>query len=1000
MSFEMPGSASGSGPGPYGRTDVAEPPGRSRALAPTLLVLGGLVLLFIVFVGIYSDWLWFDSVDKTSVFTTTLTTQIGLFVVFGAVMGAVIGINAAIAFRSRPTFARMTPEQVSLQRYRASLEPYRLILAAGGCAFLGLMTGLSAAAEWPTYQMWREGGDFGQTDPVFGVDIGFFVFQVPWLRFLLGFLFALLLLSLVTAVAVHYLYGGLRVQGSDRGISPAAQTHLGILAGVLLIVKAGSYWLDRFELATASQSLVQGSGFTGMKYVDANAILPGKTILMFASLIVAILLFIGATRRRWALPLIGLALLVLSSIVIGWLYPAIVQTFQVSPTEEVRERPYIQNNITATRTSYGLDGSEVQDYPGKLVAPDAVLKTDKGTLKNIRLLDPAIISPTFRQLQQIRGYYAFPDALNIDRYPLTSGTPQGAVVSVRELNQAGIPDGQRNWTNDKTVYTHGFGFVSAYDNTILKDGKPDFFERDVPPVGRLDIEQPRVYFGEMSPPYSIVGAPAGATPQELDYPDDSSPTGQRNNTYEGTGGAAMGGLFNRLVFATKFQDPNILLSDLVNEDSRVLWDRDPRDRVSKVAPWLTLDSHPYPVVQDGRITWIVDGYTTSNQYPNASRTTLSEATSDAVTTTSRSISAQARTQVTYMRNSVKATVDAYDGTVTLYQWDETDPVAQTWMRVFPGTVQPKSDIPPSVLEHIRYPEDIFKVQRAIVSRYHVTDPSTFYSGGDVWIIPFDPTKPGASAYQAPYFLTLQMPGAREPSFSLTTSFSPSRRETLAAFMAANSTPGPDYGKIQILQMPRNTVIPGPTQVQSNFEADTVISSQLTLLRAGGSDVVPGNLLSLPVAEGMLYVEPIYVAAAGGQGYPLLQKVLASYGQAVVMADTVDEALTRVFNVTGDTSKESDKSTAQQKLAQALEDASKAYASGQAALAKGDFAAYGKAQEALKNALDRAAKANAEIQGKKPSVEAPNPDASPAPGEAPSQPQDESAGEQPDNEQGA
>jgi uncharacterized membrane protein (UPF0182 family) len=426
-----------------------------------------------------------------------------------------------------------------------------------------------------------------------------------------------------------------------------------------------------------------------------------------------------------------------------------------------------------------------------------------------------------------------------------------------------------------------------------------------------------------------------------------------------------------LVFATKFQDTNIILSDLVNPESRILFERDPRDRVAKVAPWLTLDGDPYPVVADGQIKWIVDGYTTSNEFPNAARTTLSEATSDSVTATSRSVAAQAREQVTYIRNSVKATVDAYDGSVDLYLWDDADPIAQAWSRVFDGTVKPKSEMPESVLAHVRYPEDIFKVQRTVLSRYHVTDPAAFYSGQDFWIIPQDPTKT-VEQFQPPYYLTLQMPGTKKPSFTLTTAFAPSKRPTLAAFMAAESDPGDDYGKIRVLQLPRNTTIPGPTQVQNNFESDTVVAEQLSLLRRGGSDVVLGNLLSLPVAGGMLYVEPVYVRAAGESGFPLLRKVLVGYGSAVSMQDTLDQALADVFvgaaidngnnknnNNGGGGGNNADPSTA---LTQALEAAGAAFQRGEEALAAGDFAAYGQAQDDLKSALDRAAGLQSDASG--------------------------------------
>ena len=497
------------------------------------------------------------------------------------------------------------------------------------------------------------------------------------------------------------------------------------------------------------------------------------------------------------------------------------------------------------------------------------------------------------------------------------------------------------------------------------------------------MTQPRVYFGELSPQYSIVGAPEGSPPVELDYPDDASPTGQATNTYDGNGGVPMGSFFGKLLFATKFQDTNILLSDLVNPESQIMWDRSPLTRVEKVAPWLTLDQDPYPVVANGRIQWIVDGYTLSNDYPYSSRVSLSEATSDSISNRVVQSGLLPRDQVNYMRNSVKAVVDAYEGTVTLYAWDETDPVLQTWMKAFPDVVEPKSEIPTEILQHVRYPQDIFKVQRNIMSRYHVTDAVTFYNGTDVWIVPFDPTVSPAQVFQPPYYLTLQMPGKETTAFSLTTTFAPQRRQTLAAFMAVNSDPGPEYGTIEVLQLPSNTTIPGPQQVQNNFESDPVVSSQLNLLRRGGSEVELGNLLSLPFNGGLLYVEPVYIRAAA-DGYPLLRKVLAGYGANVALEDTLSAALAKVLNAnpealpdtlpdvdlgaggsgaggTGGGTTEPDSPTSTDPLvalAQAIEAAQQAYADGQAALADGDFAAYGAAQDRLEIALEQIASAEA------------------------------------------
>lgn len=984
MAFEMPGM-SGADP------DVEERPRRRGVLLPTLIVLAILVGAFVIFTGYYSDWLWFQSVDKTEVFTTSLITRLIMFAIFGAIMTIAVGLSMWLAWRSRPTFMSMTPEQASLERYRMALEPYRRRLTVLVSLGLGAITGLTAAGEWGTYLLWRNATPFNITDPQFGLDLSFYTFTLPFIRFLIGFGFALLVLCFLVIVIVQYLYGGLRLQPKGDRASGAAQSQLSLIIGLFVLLKAVAYWYDRFGLATQSQQLV--AGFTGLKYTDVNAVLPALNILAAVSILVSLLFFINVFRRHWVLPVIGAVLLVVTSIVVGALYPMFVQQFQVRPSELVKEQPYLDRNISATRAAYGISDAKVNDYAGTVNPPSQqVLDANAGTLNNIRLLDPAVVSPTFNQLQQIRGYYSFNAKLDVDRYSLNEGK-RGAIVAVREINLAGIPDGQRNWTNDRIVYTHGYGFVGAYDNTAQSSGQPDFFESDIPPAGSLDVAQPRVYFGELSPVYSIVGAPSGSNPVELDYPDDASPTGQKTNTYDGKGGVPMGSLFGRLVFATKFQDANLILSDLVNADSRIMWDRDPLTRVEKVAPWLTLDQDPYPVVADGRIKWIVDGYTLSNEYPYSSRVSLSDATSDSVSSRTVPSGLLPRDQANYVRNSVKAVVDAYDGTVTLYAWDPSDPILQTWMKAFPGIVEPVSAMSDQVMQHVRYPQDVFKIQRAIMSRYHVTDASTFYNGTDVWIVPDDPTVSPAQVFQPPYYLTLQMPDQPAPTFSLTTTFAPQRRQTLAAFMAVDSAPGKGYGTMRVLQLPSNTTIPGPQQVQNNFESDPLVSSQLSLLRQGGSQVELGNLLSLPFNGGLLYVEPVYIRASQ-QGYPLLRKILVGYGSNVAMENTLDVALAKVFGksptattdaVPGETTPDgqtpspspttpSDPATA---LAAALARAQSAYDDGQLALAKGDFAAYGQAMEELKSALDDAAAAENQINpGLVPTPSA-TPQASPA-----------------------
>lgn len=939
--------------------------GRGRVLIPTIAVIVGLIIMLVIFTSFYTDFLWFKSVDSTDVFTTSFGIRIGLFVAFGVIMALGLGASMVIAYRTRPTQRIRTPEQMSLERYRAGLEPLRKPLAFVIPAALGALGGISAAAEWRSWSLWRNQEPYGEVDPQFGLDLSFYMFSYPWLRFLLGFGFALVLLAMLAAAIVHYLYGGIRLQQPGPRVSDAAQTQLSILLGIFCLLKAAAYWLDRYGLALKNEDLVQG--FTGLKYRDVNALLPAKSILMVIALICAVLFFVNAFRRSWPVAGSALALLVVSAILIGGIYPAIVQQFQVKPSELVKEEQSIRYNIDATRAAYNLDDIQVEEYNASKEPDKSVLATQTGTLENIRIVDPSVVSPTFRALQQNFAFYSFPDVLDVDRYIL-DGKQRGAIASVRELNLDGVPAAQRNWANDHLVYTHGYGFVGAYDNEKSPNGEPVFFESNIPPSGALPIDQPRVYFGESSPEYSIVGGnPADGTARELDYPDDTAPNGQRNNTYDGTGGVPVGSSLDRLLFAIKYQEPNILLSDLINDESRIMWDRDPRTIVGKVAPWLKLDNDPYAVVVGGRIKWIVDAYTTSNSYPFSSRVTLNEAISDSTLT--RTSPNLPRDQINYIRNSAKAVVDAYDGTVDIYGWDEEDPILKTWSKVFPGTVKPKSEMPADILPHVRYPEDAFKIQRMMYSRYHVTDPAVFYSGQDFWNVPVDPTNSQENQLQPPYYLQLQMPGQTAPRFSLTTTYSPINRPTLAAFMAVDSDPGENYGKFRVLQLPKNTTIPGPVQVQNSFDSNAAIANEINILRQGGSEVQPGNLLSLPVGGGMLYVEPLYVRAANN-GYPLLQKILVSFGDKTVMSDNLPDALRAVGVIPGTAKPDKGGDTPNPvapteasllgQLAESLAEAQSAYNAGQEALRNSDFAAYGEAQKRLEAALKRATELQAQI----------------------------------------
>ncbi|MCK9899731.1 hypothetical protein CC117_06770 [Parafrankia colletiae] len=940
---------------------------RTRLLVP---VVGVLVLILVgvgVYTRLYTDLLFYRSVDFSNVFRTVVFTRILLFVLFGAVMAIAVGTNIVLAYRLRPPIRPLSTEQQNLERYRVAIEPFMLPVLLAVSALFGLVAGLSASGRWRTWLLWINSESFGEVDAQFGRDLSYYTFSYPFQRFLLAFLLTAVLLSLLVAVLTHYLFGGIRLQSAGERVAPAAKAHVSVLLGLVALLKAWAYYLDRFGLVFSSRGVS-----TGASYTDVHAVLPAKLILLFISLACAVLFIYNIFQRGWTLPLLGAGILVLSSVVIGGIYPAIVQQFQVKPNEASREEAYITRNIAATRSAYGIQDVEPVPYPVGTIPAAAEIAADKGTVPNIRLLDPSKMSGTFQQLQQIRGYYGFPQTLDVDRYTTTANgkdTTRDYVVSVRELNQAGLGEDQRNWINEHLTYTHGRGFVAAPSNTA-DEGRPAFTERNLPETGDLDVTESRVYFGEMSPEYSIVGTHQA----EIDGPGPNDT--QLTTSYDGDGGVSIGSSFRRGLFALRFGEANILLSKDITGDSRILYERNPRDRVSKVAPWLTLDGDPYPAVVDGRVTWILDGYTTSDGYPYSARRTFGDVTADAVTTQSRNRTQQPPNQVNYIRNSVKATVDAYNGTVTLYAWDEQDPVLRTWMKAFPDTVKPKKDIKPSLMEHLRYPEDLFKVQRDLIGQYHVDSARDFYSQEDFWNVSQSPDDTGEP--QPPFYVYSQLPGRDAPSYNLTSPLISARSSKLAAYMAVSMDPD-NYGRFTLLQLPPGDTINGPVQVQGAIESNGEVARQLNLWRGAGSQTIEGNLLTLPVAGGLLYVEPYYVQARGSTGYPTLQGVAAAFGDKIGFGSSLADALDDVFGPgagasaagvgtsaappAGDEGEEDGESGSgppapssppSGDLAGAIADADAAYRAGEEALAKTppDFGAYGTAQKDLQDALGR------------------------------------------------
>ena len=889
-------------------------PARRRRLGPlaiTLIFVVAVVAVVAILAQTLTEVWWFDELGFGRVLWTQWGTQAALFAAGFVVMAGVLWATVSISHATAPVYAPLNLQDPRNQ-YREAFEPLRKGVTIVAPIVLGVFAGVAAASNWKVVQLWLHSQPFGQKDPQFHNDLSFYVFVLPGLSFVLGFITAVVVLSLVAGAFLQFVYGGIRfdqVGGRPRlRITVAARAQVSITAAVLLLVIAGHYWLGRYSTLMATNSIAQGADYT-----DVHAGIPAKAILAGVAVIVGLLFAAVARWGNWRLPAIGVALMVLTALVVGGAYPAVVARFQVQPNAQELEAPYIQRNIAATRTAYGLDDIDVQTYSAKTTAEAGALREDAETTASIRLLDPNIVSPAFRQLQQNKQYYDFASTLAVDKYTF-GGQSHDTVIGVRELNLAGLGADQQNWVNQHTVFTHGYGVVAAYGNQVTSDGRPAFFESDIPSAGRLtdsfgaDGYQSRIYFSPKSPDYSIVGAPEGSSPWELDYPDDSS-EGQAKTTFPTasvTAGPSLGSPFSRLLYALRFQSEQILFSDRVTGDSQILYDRDPAERVQKVAPYLTLDGRVYPAVVDGKVVWIVDGYTTTASYPYSTSQTLDSATQDSLTQSSTTVDALQPAKVNYIRNSVKATVDAYDGSVNLYAWDEQDPVLKAWRAIFPATVKPLSEISGDLMSHIRYPEDLFKVQRTVLSKYHVANASDFFTAQDFWQVPADPTASGegVKSAQPPYYVTLQMPGQDSSAFSLTTSFIPggsSSREILTGFLAADADAGSTagvradgYGKLRLLVLPRNSTVSGPGQIQNQFNTDNAVAQALTYLKNGNATPTMGNLLTLPVGGGLLYVQPVYAKSSQSTQYPLLRYVLVAFGDKVGFATTLSDALDQVF----------------------------------------------------------------------------------------------------------
>ena len=1027
-------SRSGSSVPPKGpsRPRIARRPNRPRKGASRgNKILIGIVLALAIVVGLFfalaqfiTDVMWYDQLGFQSVIWTQLGTRIGLWIAYALLLAGVSFISATLAIRARPDAAdgstiRVKGDTIEIGKGVSSRNARRVAVVVS--LIVGLIFGAQFNSNWSEILLMFNAQSFGTTDPQFGLDNGFYVFVLPGLRLIMSAVSLLLLAGIIFSVITHVLMGGIRITMPVNGrglfnITKRARRQIGIWLMLNMFAWAANQVVGVFSTLTT-----EGSRITGATYTTVNATIPVTFVMAAITVILGVVLGIWIMKshalegqapiavrasealKAWKVPTVAIASAVVVSLVLTVAWPMLLQRFRVNPNAQEMESTYIQRNIDATRAAYGLNKVKTEQYKATTEGEAGALADSAESTAQIRLLDPQIVSPTFKQLQQSKQYYTFADTLSVDKYEV-DGVSQDTVIAARELDLDGLDN--RNWVNDHTVYTHGYGVVAAYGNKVTSDGQPKFFESGIPTQGKLtDSEQyePRIYFSPNASEYSIVGAPDGTKSWEFDYPTGSEGA---TNTFKGDGGPKIGNIFSRLLYAIRFGSDQILFSDRVNANSQILYDRSPKERVAKVAPYLTLDGRVYPAVVDGRVKWIVDGYTTSDAYPYSQMTDLGDATKDSTTETSSTVTGLNSQNANYIRNSVKATVDAYDGSVDLYVWDESDPVIKAWEQIFPGQYHQLSEISGDLMSHLRYPESLFKVQRELLAKYHVSSANQFFSGEDFWQTPVDPTESQQAQQrdilQPPYYLTLQTGGSNEPVFSLTSSYIPagsSTREILTGFLSVDSDAGNEkgkigsnYGTIRLQELPKDSNVPGPGQAQNNFNASADVSKELNLLESGSTNVQRGNLLTLPLGGGLVYVQPVYVKSSGSTSFPLLKKVLVAFGDQVGFANTLDEALDQVFvgnsgasagdaeNVEGGTSsgKTDDKTdssgqqgdtsqggstdsstgndtsgTASGDLKNALNDAAQAMKDSDAAMKKGDWSAYGEAQKKLQEALNKA-----------------------------------------------
>ncbi len=824
-----------------------------RVIAIALALL--LVLGSSSFVRFYTDWLWFVDVGFQTTYLTRLRAQGSVFVVAFAVSALWMMINLRTALRvlsdTRPVFTTREGLHVTLPGRRQMLALVPLVSLV-----VAFFVGLFASSQWLTWWSWRNAVPFGQVDPILNRDVAFYVFTLPVLRQLHIIGQVLVVLAALASGALYFVSGSLtRTFPARFTLTPTARRHVGVLSAVFFALLAFGAWLGRAEHLITPAPLL-----TGATYADVNARMPLALVVVAVSLAGAGLsLWYTAIKRHWPIPVA--AVLYALAAGGGEIYSGVLQRFVVTPNEQVRESPYIQHNIDATRRAFDLDTVDAQELSGDALLTRADIERNSSTLDNVRLWDHQPLLDTFGQIQEIRTYYDFVSVDN-DRYRI-NGQSRQVMLSARELNSASLPN--RTWVNERLTFTHGYGLTLGPVNQVTTEGLPELFVRNLPPetIPDLEIREPSIYFGELSNDYVIVRTDT----REFHYPrgDDNVFT-----SYTGRAGVSLGSVLRKLAFAFRFGAYQILLSDDIGAESLVLFHRNISDRVSTIAPFLSFDRDPYLVIADGRLVWLYDAYTTSGRYPYAT---------------------SAVAGVNYIRNSVKVSIDAADGTTTFYLADADDPIAATYARIFPNLFRPLAEMPAALRAHIRYPEDIFGLQAAVYATYHMTQPAVFYNREDQWEIPTIGQDQTAAPMQ-PYYTIMRLPGERDAEFIQMLPFTPRRKDNLAAWLVARSD-GENYGKLGVFQFPKQKVIFGPRQVVARISQDQAISPQVTLWNQQGSQIIWGTLMVIPIEESLIYVRPLYLRAAGGR-IPELTRVVVVYQNQIVMERTLDDGIARLF----------------------------------------------------------------------------------------------------------